>query len=79
MRVLFVEGKDPEALRALARALPHPYWFLEGEGVWLLQVLGASEGAEAQARSLPGVRVWAFTLQDGVVYRGCGKRSGTSP
>jgi hypothetical protein len=79
MRVLFVEGKDPEALRALARGLAHPYWLLEGEGVWLLQVLGASAETEAWARGLEGVRVWAFTLQDGVVYRGCGKRSATSP
>lgn len=79
MRVLFVEGKDPEALRALGQALPYPYWLLEGEGVWLLQVLGAHEGAEAEAGSLPDVRVWTFTLQDGVVYRGCGKRSATSP
>jgi hypothetical protein len=78
MRVLFVEGKDPEALRALAQALPHPYWLLEGEGVFLLQVLGAGEEALAQARTLP-VKVWAFTLKEGVVYRGCGKRSGTSP
>ncbi|WP_018461027.1 hypothetical protein [Thermus oshimai] len=79
MRVLFVEGKDLEALRALAQALPHPCWLLEGEGVFLLQVLGAGEEALAQARTLPGVKVWAFTLKEGVVYRGCGKRSGTSP
>ncbi|GAB5603186.1 hypothetical protein FJNA_17120 [Thermus sp. FJN-A] len=79
MRVLFVEGKDKEALLALGRRLPHPWWLLEGEGVWLLQVFGASEEAEAQARGLGGVRVWTFTLQDGVVYRGCGKKSATSP
>ncbi|MCS6867926.1 MAG: hypothetical protein NZ846_07650 [Thermus sp.] len=79
MRVLFVEGKDKEGLLALAQRLPHPYGLLEGEGVWLLQVWGASEEAQALAQALPGVRVWAFTLRDGVVYRGCGKRSATSP
>ena len=35
--------------------------------------------ARARAEAVPGVRVWAFRLEDGVVYRGCGKRSGTSP
>ncbi|TBH20549.1 hypothetical protein [Thermus thermamylovorans] len=79
MRVLFVEGKDREALQALARELPHPYWLLQGEGVWLLEVFGTGEEAEVRARALPGLRVWAFTLEDGVVYRGCGKKSATSP
>ncbi|WP_117238580.1 hypothetical protein [Thermus sediminis] len=79
MRVLFVEGKEEEALRALARELPHPYWLLEGEGLFLLQVFGASEEAASRAREVPGVKVWAFRLQDGVVYGGCGKRSATSP
>jgi hypothetical protein len=79
MRVLFVEGKEEAALRALAQALPHPYWLLAGEGVFLLQVFGASEEALARAREVPGVKVWAFRLQDGIVYRGCGKKSATSP
>ena len=79
MRVLFVEGKEEEALRALAGELSHPYWLLAGEGVFLLQVFGASEEAAAKAREVPGVRVWAFRLQDGVVYRGCGKKAATSP
>ncbi len=79
MRVLFVEGKEPASLLALARELPHPFWLLEGEGRFLLQVFGATEEAEAQAREVPGVKVWAFRLRDGVVYRGCGRKSGTSP
>ena len=79
MRVLFVEGKDKEALLALARELPHPFWLLAGEGVWLLEVFGAGEEALGKAQALVGVKVWAFTLQDGVVYRGCGKKSATSP
>ncbi len=79
MRVLFVEGQDREALGLLARSLPHPYWLLEGEGVFLLQVFGASAEAEARSREVPGVRVWTFRLQDGVVYRGCGRKSATSP
>ncbi|APD08800.1 MULTISPECIES: hypothetical protein [Thermus] len=79
MRVLFVEGKDRKALEALAHKLPHPCWLLAGEGVFLLEVFGASEEARALAEGLPGVRVWAFTLEDGVVYRGCGKKSATSP
>ena len=79
MRVLFVEGKDREALVVLAEALPHPYWLLEGEGVFLLQVLGAGEEARARAEAVPGVRVWAFRLEDGAVYMGCGTRPGTPP
>lgn len=69
MRVLFVEGKEKEALLGLARELPHPYWLLAGEGIWLLEVFGAGEEAMAKARALPGVKVWAFALEDGVVYR----------
>ena len=38
-----------------------------------------AEDTRARAEAVPGVRVWAFRLEDGVVYRGCGKRSGTSP
>ncbi|MGC8875983.1 hypothetical protein [Thermus sp.] len=79
MRVLFVEAEALAPLLALAQELPHPFWLLEGEGRFLLQVFGATEEAEARARGVPGVRVWAFRLRDGVVYRGCGKRSGTSP
>lgn len=79
MRVLFVEGRDQEALLALARELPHPYWLLEGEGVWLLEVYGAGEEVERKAKALPDLKVWVFRLRDGVVYRGCGKRSATSP
>ncbi|GAA6755832.1 hypothetical protein QT17_07655 [Thermus sp. 2.9] len=79
MKVLFVEGKEREPLWALAQRLPHPHWLLAGEGVFLLQVFGASEEAKALAEGLPGVRVWTFTLEDGVVYRGCGKKSATSP
>lgn len=79
MRVLFVEGKEKETLLGLARELPHPYWLLAGEGIWLLEVFGAGEEAMAKARALPGVKVWAFALEDGVVYRGCGKKSATSP
>jgi len=79
MRVLFVEGKEEAALRALAQALPHPFWLLAGEGVFLLQVFGASEEAVNRAKGVPGARVWAFRFQDGVVYRGCGKKSATSP
>lgn len=79
MRVLFVEGKDPAPLLALAQELPHPFWLLEGEGRFLLQVFGATEEAEGRAQKVPGVKVWAFRLRDGVVYRGCGRKSGTSP
>ena len=67
MRVLFVEGKEEAALRARAQALPHPSWLLAGEGVFLLQVFGAPEEALARAREVPGVKVWAFRLQDGIV------------
>ncbi|ADW21063.1 conserved hypothetical protein [Thermus scotoductus SA-01] len=74
-----MEGKEKEALLGLARELPHPYWLLAGEGIWLLEVFGAGEEAMAKARALPGVKVWAFALEDGVVYRGCGKKSATSP
>ncbi len=74
MRVLFVEGQDRGALLALGQALAHPFWLLEGEGVWLLQVFGVGKEAEDRARALGEVRVWAFTLEHGVSYGGCGKR-----
>ncbi len=72
MRVVFVEGKDGGGLLAWARGLPYPFWFLEGEGVCLVQVLGAGEEVLALAQALPGVRAWAFTLKEGVVYKNLG-------
>ena len=50
MRVLFVEGKDREALVVLAEALPHPYWLLEGEGAFLQ--IGRAAGRERLATAV---------------------------
>jgi hypothetical protein len=73
MKVLFVEGKDPEALRGFARRFPHPYRLLyrPEQGLYLLEVTFRDEGREAQAISeemereaagLTGFRSWSFEL-----------------
>nr|WP_036270377.1 hypothetical protein [Meiothermus rufus] len=64
MQVMFIEGKDGEALRALARGWPYPYRLLyrAEQGLYLLEVWAYAPGIEAQAAALPGVRYWSFAL-----------------
>ncbi len=73
MRVLFVEGKDGDALRALARKLPHPYRLLyrQEQELYLLEVWACPPEVEAEVAHLPDVRAWSFELME----EGQGQRS----
>lgn len=64
MKVLFVEGKDPEPLRQLARQHPHPYRLLyrPQEQLYLLEVWAFGPELEAQVVGLEGFRSWCFEL-----------------
>jgi hypothetical protein len=68
-RVLFVEGKDPAALRALAGRLPGPWRLLSRpeQGLFLLEAelaAGDDGGLERTAASLEGARAWSFDVLD---------------
>ncbi len=64
MKVLFVEGKNPEPLRSLARKYPHPYRLLQRpeQGLYLLEVWAYDPGLEAEAAGLEGFKSWSFEL-----------------
>ncbi|MGK0617980.1 hypothetical protein [Meiothermus cerbereus] len=64
MKVLFVEGKYPEPLRALARRYPHPYRLLHRpeQALFLLEVWAFGPEMEAAALRLEGYRSWSFEL-----------------
>ncbi|WP_276953833.1 hypothetical protein [Allomeiothermus silvanus] len=64
MRVLFVEGKDLQALRAMARRFPHPYRLLyrPEQGLYLLEVWAVGGEMERAAADLEGFRSWSFEL-----------------
>lgn len=64
MKVLFVEGRDGEALRRLARSFPHPYRLLyrPEQALYLLEVWAYAPEVEAAAAGLEGVRAWSFEL-----------------
>lgn len=64
MRVLFVEGKDREALQAFARRFPHPYRLLyrPEQELYLLEAWAIGEEIEREAAGLLGFRSWAFQL-----------------
>lgn len=64
MKVLFVEGKEPEPLRALARQHPHPYRLLHRpeQALYLLEVWAFGPEMEAAATGLEGYRSWSFEL-----------------
>lgn len=63
-RVLFVEGKDADALRALAARLDVPWRLLARpeQGLFLLEATGPPPEVEREAASLPGLRAWAFDV-----------------
>lgn len=65
-RVLFVEGRDEDALRAFAASLSSPWRLLSSpeQGLFLLESTGAGEEAERAAAALGGVRSWAFDVVD---------------
>lgn len=65
-RVLFVEGKDEAALRALAARRPVPWRLLARpeQGLFLLEVTDPAPDLEREASSLPGLRGWTFDVVD---------------
>ncbi len=64
MKVLFVEGKNPEPLRQLARRQPHPYRLLyrPEQALYLLEVWAYAPELEIAATELEGYRSWSFEL-----------------
>lgn len=64
MRVLFIEGKDVDLLKAQARKILHPYRLLyrQEQELYLLEVWAYTPEIEAEAANLPGVRTWSFEL-----------------
>lgn len=64
MKVLFVEGKNLDALRGLARQFPHPYRLLyrAEQELYLLEVWAHSPEMEHAAAGLEGFRSWSFEL-----------------
>jgi hypothetical protein len=64
MKVLFVEGKNPEPLRQLARQQPHPYRLLyrPEQALYLLEVWAYTPVLETAASQLEGYRTWTFEL-----------------
>ncbi|AWR86671.1 hypothetical protein [Meiothermus taiwanensis] len=66
MKVLFVEGKNPEPLRRLARQHPYPYRLLyrAEQELYLLEVWAYDPELEAKAVGLEGFRSWSFELME---------------
>jgi len=64
MKVLFVEGRNLEPLRALARQHPYPYRLLHRaeQALYLLEVWAYGPELEAAAMGLEGFRSWSFEL-----------------
>lgn len=64
MKVLFVEGKNGEALRALARRFPHPYRLLyrKEQELYLLEAWALGPELETAAGQLEGFRSWSFEM-----------------
>jgi hypothetical protein len=65
-RVLFVEGRNEDALRTFASTLSSPWRLLSRpeQRLFLLETTGAGEDAERAAAELDGVRSWAFDVVD---------------
>lgn len=64
MKVLFVEGKNLDVLRGLARQFPHPYRLLyrAEQELYLLEVWAHTPEMERAAAGLEGFRSWGFEL-----------------
>jgi len=67
MKVLFLESKSAEALRAFAAGQPHPYRLLASDDRWLLVVEAAGPETIQAGLALTEVRGWVFEL----VEEGC--------
>lgn len=66
MKVLFIEGKDPQPLRELARRFRHPYRLLyrPEQELYLLEVWAYLPQMEQEAAELEGFRCWSFELME---------------
>lgn len=64
MKVLFVEGKNQDALRGLARRFHHPYRLLyrKEQDLYLLEAWAITPEMEVAAGQLGGIRVWSFEM-----------------
>lgn len=64
MKILFVEGKDGEAVKALARQSPYPYRLLyrKEQGLYLLEVWAYKPELEIEVAKLEGFKSWSFEL-----------------
>lgn len=64
MKVLFIEGKNQEILRGLARQFFHPYRLLyrKEQELYLLEAWAIGPEMEAAAGQLEGVRSWGFVV-----------------
>lgn len=64
MKVLFVEGRNPEPLRQFARQHPYPYRLLyrAEQELYLLEVWAYGPELEPAAAALEGFRSWSFEL-----------------
>ncbi|HQN05985.1 MAG TPA: hypothetical protein PLL76_04610 [Thermoanaerobaculia bacterium] len=65
-RVLFVEGSDEPALRALAMPLAGPWRLLARpeQRLFLLEATDPPPDLERKAASRPGLRAWTFEVVD---------------
>ena len=65
-RVLFVEGRNEAALRALAERTDAAWRLLARpeQGLFLLEVTDPAPDLEREASSLPGLRAWTFAVVD---------------
>ena len=64
MKVLFVEGKNQEVLRELARRFSHPYRLLyrKEQDLYLLEAWAIAPKMEVAAGQLEDVRSWSFEV-----------------
>jgi len=71
VRVLFVEGQDPNSLKELARKFPHPYRLLyrKEQELYLLEAWAYTPEMEAEASKLEGMKSWSFEMIEEGVQR----------
>lgn len=70
MKVLFIEGKNQEILRGLARQFFHPYRLLyrKEQELYLLEAWAIAPEMEAAAQQIEGVRSWSFEMiEEGMI------------
>jgi hypothetical protein len=70
VKVLFIEGKNQEILRGLARQFFHPYRLLyrKEQELYLLEAWAIAPEMEAAAQQIEGVRSWSFEMiEEGMI------------